>query len=422
MINSHEIIKELKMAKVEQLLPKTGIRNSNMLVREKLDALKLPELKPGMRIAVAVGSRGIKKIDEIVCETVNYLKRMGGQPFIVPAMGSHGGACEEGQISVLRELGITPEKTGVPFEPSMEVVRIGEIEGVMPVYFSKHAAESDALVLINRIKPHTNFRGQIESGLAKMLVVGLGKHAGASSIHQLGFEKIGQALPLAAKVIMNKVNILFGIAITESSNEEISEIEITKGEQILSTDRRLLRQVKKNMAYLPFKKIDVLIVDEIGKNISGDGMDTNIIGRYSAKVKTLSNTPDISRIIVSDLSGETHGNAIGIGYADFTTKRVMNKADLNATYINAMTANAPNACKIPIVMESDMKALDAALKTCVGVDFGKPKIVRIRNTLEIGTFLVSEWMKDEVSDNSKFRFMGEFAPIAFDRDGNYVNE
>jgi hypothetical protein len=388
------------------------------LQKQLSDLGDLPEIRPGAKIAVAVGSRDIKNLQRMLRVLLKFLKDREAEPFIIPAMGSHGGATVEGQMEVLRCYGITEDSMGVPFRPAMAATQLGSTDQGMPVFFSQAALEADAIVMINKIKLHTNFRGPVESGLLKMLVVGLGKHDGALTLHNYGFDDFSRHLVEAAEVIQRKVHVALGVAVIENAYLETAKIVAVKGENILRTEPPLLEEAKNLMARIPFRKIDVLVILEMGKNISGDGMDTNVIGRYSSNLRADARTPEISRIAVLDLTEESHGNAVGIGYADVTTRRLVARIDPVPTYTNAVTANAPGACKIPIIMDTDRQAIEVAVKTCGNMDIARLRMVIIKNTLNLRHFYVSKALAGEAAGNQALQIVGQPAALDFDAAGN----
>jgi hypothetical protein len=376
-------------------------------------------IKPGMRIAVGCGSRGIANIAVCVSTVISQLKALGAEPFIFPAMGSHGSASAEGQISVLKKLGISEETMGVPIKSSMDVVQLGVTEtGGMPVYFDKNADEADAVIVVCRIKAHTNFRAPVESGIIKMLVIGAGKIAGATSIHSQGFELFHELLPQAGKVIMAKKNFLFGVAMVENANEDTALVEIVPAEKVLDREPELLAMSMKLMPKLQFDGFDVLIVDRMGKNISGTGMDTNIIGRNSRDT-VWERKPAIKKIAVLGLTPETDGNASGANAADVVTMRFYREYDPAKTYANVIAATLLDGGQIPMIMNTDKGAVQLAIKT---VQRTLPKdvtVVHIPNTLEIVNIDVSENLLPYIEAHpDKFEVIGELAPLDFDADGN----
>jgi len=362
------------------------------LARPEIRAL----VRPGARVAVAVGSRGIRGIDRIVRAAVDGLKAAGAAPFIVPAMGSHGGATAEGQRDLIGRYGVTEQAMGVPVMSSMATTVIAETAGGVPIHFSSEALAADLVVPIARVKPHTDFRGRVESGLCKMLAIGLAKHAGCSRLHREGFPRFAELLPEVASRVLERANVGFGIAIVENACDETAHVEAVPAADFLRRDAELLVMAKRLMARIMVPSIDVLVVQEIGKDVSGAGMDPNIMGRTVKGPLAGYDGPDIKRIVVLGLTEATHGNAIGIGAADFTVEAVVGRIDREATYANSIAAGYPESGRIPIALADEAEVLRAAIGCTPGVDIARPRIVRIRNTLDLGVIEVSEALLDDV--------------------------
>jgi hypothetical protein len=385
------------------------------------------QLKPGMRIAVGVGSRGITNLAEIVRSVLDLLRASGAEPFIIPAMGSHGGATPSGQQNVLAGLGITPESTRVPFETSMDVDQIGTFGDGYPIVFSRAALEADAVVIINRIKPHTDFFGNLGSGIQKMLVIGFGKHIGASNAHRaaivLGHEVV---IREAAKVILGKVPVLFAVAILEDQHHQTYDLHVIRGDQILREEDALFVQSQQLLPRLPFPNIDLLIVDEIGKEISGTGMDTNVIGRgvfgYVSSLRPQSNMqPHIGRIFVCELTPATNGNAIGIGLADFTTTRLVHAINRDYTYTNVLTSLGLACAKIPLYFDTDREVIDRAIGSLMTESASDIRIVRIKNTLNLDHMLVSERFVVDLDPSLLVEIDPNPQTLNFDAHGNLLS-
>lgn len=408
-----------KMVKVKQRFDADQLDDVVGELRARLQAPEIREMiKPGMSIAIAVGSRGVNQIEAITRTTVEFLKELKAEPFIVPSMGSHGGATAEGQKEVLRHLGITEESVGAPIRSSMEVNKIGELENGIPVYVDRYACEADGIVVINRIKPHTAFRGPIESGLMKMLSIGLGKQKGAEACHQLGFKHMAEHVPAMAKVIIDKLPVLFGVGTVENAFDRVAKIQVIPAQNIEEEEKKLLELAKANMPKLWFDQIDVLVIDEIGKNISGDGFDPNVVGRYPTPYAY--GGPDVTKIVILDLTEETEGNANGIGTADFTTKYCVAKVDYEKIYANGLTSTVVAPTKIPTTLDNDREAIQAAVKTSNILDFTKVRLVRIKNTLEVGQIEVSESMIPEVEKHPNLEILTEPYEWEFDSEGNLI--
>lgn len=415
-----ELLKDIplpKMMKVKQSFDDTRLEDVDAALNDALQKEEIRKtVKPGMEIAVAVGSRGVDQIVEVTRRTVTFLKELGAKPFIVPSMGSHGGATAEGQTAVLAHLGVTEESVGAEIRSSMEVVEIGKLENGLPVYIDKHASEADGIVVINRVKPHTAFRGTVESGIMKMIAIGLGKQRGAEVCHQLGFEHMGKHIILMSSMILEKMPVLFGVATIENAFDKVAQVEVLLPDEIESRETELQKLAKKLLPQINFDKIDVLVIDEIGKNISGDGMDPNITGRYPTPYAH--GGPEVNKMIVLDLTPETEGNANGVGTADFTTQRLIDKTDWAATYANGLTSTVVAPTKAATTLANDQLALKAAIKTCNILDFTKVKMVRIKNTLEIGEIEVSEAYLEEVKNSDFLTPVTDLYELSFDEDGN----
>lgn len=347
-------------------------------------------------MAVCVGSRGIAELVPIVATIVRRLRQSGLEPFITPAMGSHGGATADGQIEVLQSLGITAESTGAPLRATMDVEILGNVDGV-PVFLDRYALEADGLILVNRVKSHTDFTGPIESGLMKLLVIGLSNHEGARSYH---LEAVSRGFPevllAAGRFLLSRRQFVAGVAVVENQRHQPSLIRLTDKAGIEETDRTLLPIARSLLPTLPVQRIDLLIVDEMGKNISGAGLDPNVTGRVVASWMSPRDSPRIGRVVVRDLTKESEGNAIGLGQVDFITKRFLSKIDFDATTINAIDASAPEDAHIPPAMATDKEAVLAALRTCGAQPPGEARVVHIKNSLALDRVVVSEPCLDEL--------------------------
>jgi hypothetical protein len=386
-----------------------------------VDEFRKPEvrnkIKPGMTIAVGVGSRGVNNIAECTKAVIAELKALGAEPFVFPAMGSHGGATAEGQKEVLDGYGVTEAFIGCPVKSSMDVVEIAKADDGMPVYLDKNAAGADAIALICRIKPHTNFRAPIESGIVKMLTIGMGKIIGATTLHTYGMDMFGELLPKTAEIIMANKNFLFGVAMVENAADETAVIEVVPQEQVLEREPALQAKAKELMPRLQFDEVDVLVVEKIGKNISGSGMDPNITGRNCRFVEW-NMKPLVKKIAVLGLTPETHGNATGLGAADVITMNLYKEVDIGKTYANIITSTYLDGGAIPIIMNTDQEAIQLAVKTVVRVKPEDTKIVRIATTLDVVDIHVSEPMLPFIKANpSLFEIVGELEPFKFDAKG-----
>ncbi|USG67430.1 nickel-dependent lactate racemase [Brevibacillus ruminantium] len=409
-----------KMIKIRQNFTGPAISDIDAAVSEQLARVGLAEkIKPGMKIAITAGSRGIANIHLIIRATVRELKKMGAEPYIVPTMGSHGGATAAGQVEVLESLGVTEAFCEAPVRSSMDVEQIGQTEEGMPVYVDKHALAADGIILMGRVKVHTDFKSPIgiESGLMKMAAIGLGKHKQALLIHSYGVAGIRDIMPKVARVMLANTKILCGVAIVENAFEQTAIIEAIPTAEIEARERELLAESAALMPKLPVEDIDILFVDEVGKNYSGTGMDTNIIGRLRIQGTPEPASPRIKYIIASDLSEASHGNGLGIGLADLTTQRFFDKLDKKAMNENVITSTFLARASIPIVLENDKAAFAAALRANWGVDTEKARIMRIPNTLHLEYLYVSEALLPEVAALPYVEVVGELEEMAFDEQG-----
>jgi hypothetical protein len=404
------------MAKVRQVFPRPVLRNVVEVVqREMRKPGLLDKIKPGDSVAVTVGSRGIANLPVIIREIVDSLKKAGAQPFIVPAMGSHGGASAEGQTEVLSGLGITPESIGAPIRATMEVINLSE-EGQSPVYFDRNAFAAQHTVVVGRVKIHTSFRGPYESGIVKMIAIGLGKQKGAELCHSLGLEKMSAQIERMARIAIAKTNILCGVALLENGYDETCRIVSIPAGQILDAEPSLLVEARGYMPQVYLNHIDVLIVDEMGKNISGTGLDPNIIERFTTP--SIPDTDKFQRIVIRDLTPESHGNFNGSGLADMCTRRLFEKMDFAATYPNPLTSRVAGSVKIPMVLENDRQAIQAAIKTCLNIDPANVRMVRIKNTLHLEDIQISAALMKEACSHPHIEVLEHAAPLLFDTQGD----
>jgi hypothetical protein len=407
-----------RMVRVRQTFARPRVADIPARVAETLATAGLP-VKRGDVVAVGAGSRGIANIDVIVGATVRYLRDLGARPFVFPAMGSHGGGTSEGQLDVLAHYGITEATMGCPVRATMDVVPVGEALG-LPVWLDAFASQADWIGVVNRVKPHTDFKGSIESGLFKMMTIGLGKWKGAVQYHRAnvnhGYETVITAV---GREMLAKARIGFGLGIVENGYDETAHIEAFTAANLEDGERRVLKDAREWMARLPFKQVDILVVEEIGKPISGSGMDTNVIGRPTNPHEPFPADPRILWIVALDLNDESYGNATGIGNADFTTRRLVDKIDMKPTLINCITACSPGMAKIPATYETDRDAIEAAL-SCIGLTPPEEaRVIRIRNTLMIGELEISEAYLPELARRGDLITIGEARPFAFDA-GNAI--
>ena len=412
-----------KMALVRMSLYGKEIEDISKEVAKTMASLSLAKrIRPGQTIAVTAGSRGIDRIDEVIRSCVNALKGAGAKPFIFPAMGSHGGATAEGQKTLLSHIGISEKKMGVPILSSMDVSEVGITHRNVPVYLDRDAAGADALVVINRIKTHTKFEGDIESGLFKMMAIGMGKHQGASVYHRAAVDHGMEAIIIdAGLMILERCPVLFGLGIVENGLGRITELKAILPEQMLDEEKRLLALSKKVMAKIPFDQIDLLIVDEMGKNISGTGMDSKVIGRHRDLIGDFWIHPHPKRILVRDLTDLSDGNATGVGLADFITDRLAKKIDRDKTIINCLTGLSPEKAAIPITFLNDNEAIGAALQT-VGIKAtNKMRVVNIQSTRKLDRMYVSEAFSSEIELNSSIEQISPWLPMPFDQEDNLIS-
>lgn len=415
--NLLDSIKLPRMVKVRQYFEKPVIEKvETELIKKLYDKDMMSKIKPGQNIAIAAGSRGITNLPLMIKLLVREIKKAGGVPFVFPAMGSHGGATAEGQKDMLRGMGITEEYIDAPIKATMEVVQVGVSENGLPAYVDKYAYEADAIVIINRIKPHVAFRGNYESGLMKMITIGVGKQKGADICHELGFGKMAENIPAIARVVLQKTNLIFGVAILENAYHETCRIEVLKKEEIETEEPALQEEAKRLSPRIYFDSLDVAIVDEIGKDISGTGFDTNVLGRYHTPF--ISGGPQITRAAVLDITDRSHGNGNGLGILDFTTKRAFNKFDFEQSYPNSLTSTVPTSIKIPMVLKSDKQAIQAAIKTCNILNKENVRMVRIKNTICLGEIEMSENLLNEARANKYLEIISEPYELAFDEYGN----
>ena len=409
-----------KLYKIKQSLHQPFIKNlHNEVIREIDGILSQCQLPQGARIGITAGSRGIYGIVKILQIVVQTLQDQGYHPFLFSAMGSHGGGSQEGQREILNHLGITEENVGCPVIASSEVLQIGTTtEGItgLPVYIAKEAMEADGVLVINRIKPHTSFRGEYESGLVKMMAVGMGRREGAEMVHRLGANQLADSIPSIAKEILQTGRIVGGLAIVENGLEQTAIIKGILAKEFLNEEKELLKQAKNFMPSLPFQSVDVAVIREMGKNFSGTGMDTNVIGRL--RIEGIPEPPHIhiQYLAVLDLSKESHGNATGIGLADFTTDRVVEKIDKQATYLNCLTSGFVTRASIPMTFSSDESLFLGISQVYKQKDLSELRLIILENTLHIDQILVSESLVDELKENGNIEVVGGPFTIQFDRE------
>ncbi|MCL2056706.1 MAG: lactate racemase domain-containing protein [Oscillospiraceae bacterium] len=407
------------MARVRQVFPRPKIEAGSIpgeiqaiLEREEFSA----QIKPGMRIAITAGSRGIANIALITKAIADFCKGRGAYPFVFPAMGSHGGATAEGQSLILEHYGITEDYLGCPILSGMETVEIGRTKEGQPVLIDKYASEADGIIVAGRVKPHTCFRGTYESGIMKMLAIGLGKQQGADNCHHAGFGKMAHYVPLFGNAIIKHANILFALAIIENAYDETYRLEGIMPGDIADTEPALLKDAYAHMPKILIDECDLLIVDQIGKNFSGDGMDPNITGTFCTPYAE--GGIKAQRVTVLGLTPETGGNAMGIGMAHATTRRVFNRMDFDVTYPNSITSKVLEMSRVPMVMKNDREAIQICLRSCSDIDHSNPRIVRIANSLHIDNIYISSALLEEAKAADGMEIISGPEPFPFDADGN----
>ncbi|WP_206352242.1 nickel pincer cofactor-dependent isomerase, group 22 [Tautonia rosea] len=406
------------VARVRQRTAFPALNDAPSAVAEAIRTSHITARIPkGGRVALTVGSRGIVGIDRITRAAVASLKGLGFAPFVVAAMGSHGKGTAEGQRALLAELGVTEESIGCPIRSEMETVSLGTNSFGLPIHFDRNAFDADGIVLLNRIKPHTSFTGRYESGLLKMLTIGLGKQEGAAQVHKLGLPGLRALLPEVGAFLLRKTPVALGIALLENAEERTAKVEAVEPEELLEVEPRLLDEARQMMGRLPFDQIDVLIVGELGKNYSGTGMDPNVIGRQRVETMPDLPRPVITRLAVLDLSPETQGNATGIGLADLTTDRLVRQIDPEPMRVNCFTSNFLTRARIPLALPTDREVISMSLQTCWRLDGSQVRMVVIPNTLELETMYVSPALADEVSGGETLSFASDFAPLPIGPEG-----
>ncbi|MEJ7763315.1 MAG: hypothetical protein WKF80_11035 [Thermomicrobiales bacterium] len=408
------------------------------LVRQRLDATRVGDVAaavavafdtreardaigPGTRVALTAGSRGIDRVGEVLAAAVARVRAFGGDPFVVPAMGSHGGATAEGQLALLDHYGMTPETLGCPIHASMETVLLGEVEDGVPVWFDRIAHErADVVIPVGRVKPHTDFHGPVESGLMKMLAIGLGKQKGAEAFHRQGFADFHHLIPAVGSFILGRVNVPFGLALIENGHGELAIVEAVPGPQMWRREQVLLAKAKTMMPHLPGEAIDLLLIDRIGKDVSGSGADPNVINRDLTGLVAPAEAalkPRVQRIVIRDLTDETEGNATGIGLADIALRRAVDKMDPVSSYMNVITAKSPAGVRVPLTVANDRQALAIGLACCVKVRPETARIARIADTKHLDRLWVSEAFLADLAESPDIEPLSDLRDIAFDAAG-----
>ena len=408
-----------KMFRVKQELEGPTLPDVYGGVREQIRNLGLEkQVKPGQTVAITSGSRGVANIAENTKAVVDDLKALKLQPFICPTMGSHGEATAEGQKKILEHYDITEASMGCPIKSSMQVVEIGKVKGTT-VFCDKNAWEADHIAVVARVKAHTDFDNEIESGLFKMMAIGLGKQHGAENYHRAGHHySYAEIFPSVGKAVLDSGHVLFGLATVENGHEHTAKVRAILPKDFHAEEKALLKEAKAWMARLPFEKLDLLIVDELGKNISGAGMDPNVTGR--ASVQKPAGKPHVRMLFVRDIRPESEGNAIGVGFADMTTKRLAKKINYAAMHMNAITSGVPDAAKVPMPFETDRQAIETALGM-IGLTLPEQaRVARIKNTLHLTEIDCSEALLAEVQQHKRLQEATQPAPMGFDAAGNLL--
>ncbi|CAK7005355.1 MAG: hypothetical protein DELT_00211 [Desulfovibrio sp.] len=416
------------MALIRQVFPAVDVDDLDAALANALSAPATAAVKPGMRIAITAGSRGFAAFVPILRGIVDFVKAKGAEPFVVPAMGSHAGATAEGQKHMLSLLGVTEEAVGCPILSSMETVEVGTLENGMSVRVDTYAYEADGIILYNRIKPHSAFRAPIESGVAKMLSIGLGKQSGAENCHLWGFKHMGRLVEEMAALKLKKCKVLFGVGTIENAYDRLSRIVVMAPETLIAEEKKYLQEAMRNMPRLPLGPLegplasgplDVLLLDEVGKEFSGAGMDPNITGRPSSPA--ISGGPDVTRICVLDVSAKSAGNANGVARADVITEKLFNKFDRESVYMNCVTSGLLNAGALPLAMPDDKSAIQAAVRTCESQTPDAIRMLRIPNTLQLEFLYASKAMLPEFKTRPGIEIVSEAAPMRFDEEGTLLD-
>lgn len=413
-----------QMFRVRQRFEAQRVENIPATVESELRRLSLgKKIKPGANVAVTAGSRGVANIHTIVKGVVDHLKSIGAKPFIVPAMGSHGGGTAEGQQAIVEGYGMTEQFLGCPIRATMETVVVCETAEGIPVHFDRYAYEADHVVVVGRVKPHTNFVGEIESGLAKMMLIGLGKHAGAKIYHRAITDySFTQILSSVASQVLAKCRIVAGVGIVENGYDETAKIQAVAPEEFEPREKELLVLAKKWMPKLPFERADILIIDQIGKNISGAGMDTNVVGRKFLDHRAADDEwPKIKKIWVRALTEETHGNAAGVGMAEFCSQKVVDQIDLKITKINCVTGGHSVGAMVPVYYDTEREVYDTALQSIGLVTPPRAKVMWIRDTLHVAEVECSAPYWDDAKKRSDLEILTDPRDMEFDVHGNLVD-
>jgi hypothetical protein len=408
---------------VRQTLPQPVVTDVAAETRRQWQSSGLARrLRPGAKVAVAVGSRGIANLATLVRSTLGYLRDQGTQPFVVAAMGSHGGATSDGQRQLLADYGVSDTALGVPVKTDMAAAQIGTNSRGEPVFWDRNALAADAVVTISRVKPHTDFRGRFESGITKMLVIGLGKREGAAQHHRWGVRGLRDILPETAKVVLDKSPFVAGLAVLENAREQTARLQVVERDQLFDTEPRLLEEARGLMGQLPFDQFDLLVIGEIGKNYSGAGIDPNVVGRLLMETQTEPERPKITRICALDLSPESHGNGTGCGIADLTTDRLLAAIDPVPFRMNNLTACFLWRSKLPFAFPDDRACITAGLETCWQPNLDEVRLALIPNTLEVVELWLSPALVAAANGHPHLEVIGPARPLPFDGNGNLLQE
>ena len=408
-----------RMRTIKQLYDSTHIESVESYVSSKLNSfIADPSWFKGKSICITAGSRGIPDLDRIMRTICSHLRFLGAEPFIIPAMGSHGGGTAEGQRALLEGYNITEASVGAPIRATMEVVQYGRLSNGTPLYCDRYAYEADGIVLLNKIKPHTDFRGPHESGLAKMIAIGISKFEGATAFHQQGFRSFAANIPAAANIFLNKMPVVFSVGIVQNAYDELYEIEFADKEHTMALDAELLLHAKDKMAKFKFKDVDVLIIDEIGKEISGYGHDPNVTGRPNGHEPGFEDILHIGKLFIRGLTKKSNHNASGLAEADITTRRCLNDVDWGSTWTNLITSTEIQGCKIPMYTNNDLDAIRLAIACCGNISPDEIKIARIKNTLSLNEIEVSEGLYNLLKGNPEVQPVSEYYSFEFDKEGN----
>ena len=414
-VQGMDTVKIPKMVKVHQSYDAQKIEDLRGHLKAEMEAKVSDKAGyAGKRICITVGSRGIPDLDVLVKTMCDTLKEWGAKPFIIPSMGSHGGATAEGQLEMLAGYNITEETMEVPILSSMEVVQYGELDGI-PLYCDKYAMESDGIVIFNKVKPHTDFRAKHESGLAKMVAIGIAKHKGAAMFHSFGFHRFGELIPPVAEIFLEKCPFAFGVGVVQNAYDDICTIEVCEKDNFMETDAKLLEIAKDKIAKFLFDHIDLLIIDEIGKNISGNGHDPNVTGRNITH--TFDDTLDLKKLFIRGLTPEAHHNGAGLGSADVTTRKCLSDVDWEVTWTNCLTTGIMDAVTMPMYVNTEEEAVKLCLKTLYQTDPLKARIVHIKNTLCMEEIEVSEALYESIKDLPGISFVSGPESMEFDEEG-----